>query len=154
MIGNMISKVPPYERKATMDLINSRSDEVIFRNTVADMYRTMEDLHHAIDDLKVTESTTEEKLLETTAQEKNLEYTAEDKHGLLIKRNDADAWVNKDYGKRLASDRFDRVVRFKELKLEELKKALHDMKQIGSVGFGNVYKSTLDGKDVAIKLLN
>jgi hypothetical protein len=34
-------------------------------------------------------------------------------------------------------------VRFKELKLEELKKALQDMEQIG---FG--------GKDVAIKLLN
>jgi len=84
-----------------MDLINSRSDEVIFRNTVADMYRTMEDLHHAIDDLKVIESTTEEKLLETTAQEKNSECTTEDKHGLLIKRNDADAWVNEDYGNAL-----------------------------------------------------
>lgn len=45
-------------------------------------------------------------------------------------------------------------MRFKELKLEELKKALQDMEQIGFGGFGNVYKSTLDGKDVAIKLLN
>lgn len=137
-----------------MDLINSRSDEVIFGNTMADMSRTMEDLHHAIDDLKVTESTTKEKLSETTAQEKNSECTAEDKHGLRIKRNDVDASVNEDYGKWLASDHFDRVVRFKALKLEELKKALQDMEQIGFGGFGNVYKSTLDGKDVAIKLLN
>jgi hypothetical protein len=83
-----------------MDLINSRSDEVIFENTMAGMSRTMEDLHHAIDYLKVIESI-EEKLSETIAQEKNSECTAEDKHGLLIKRNDVDAWVNEDYGSGL-----------------------------------------------------
>ena len=84
-----------------MGLINSRSDEVIFGKHYGWHVWDHGRLHHAIDDLKVIESTTEEKLLETTAQEKILEYTAEDKHGLLIKRNDADAWVNEDYGNAL-----------------------------------------------------